>query len=507
MSEEVQTLDSWESVIIDFFENKVAQSELYKARKYIDDKEKEIKTEKDPKKLERLKKGKGDKEKSLLQLREDAPSTEISAWINKTSKTKIAVGKRIIKATHVLRFTHSSSLSDGLLLEEKTDDQVLTTSSLKKEVTHDLAHNNGALVTVSRFLALKLSGKLIFDLILSNDYSFFRPFAENQEQLDRWKKGFDNLIETRELKTTDKAKQIYFPTIKVDKKISLEDVEYHLITPLFSSSLAEELFTIVNNLKFGGEQKNIKKQINQNNDQSSKYHPKEKIEIPNLGVQKFGGTQPQNVSMLNKNRSWKANAKDKNTWGITYLINTEPPTWQSQLKPPINKESLFDYLSTTHIHESIQYLREFLLRFERIGLSIKDPKRRVWLDNQVKGNEENYFNSIIDEVLFYTSSIQSLPSGWSNNKEIKLKPEHQYFLDPYRDEETFQAKRKATDWQNMVCNDFARWLNRKLVGKEKVFTPQAEHTRMWKQLFAEVLREESEAIEMELNGRKLEETL
>lgn len=58
----------------------------------------------------------------------------------------------------------------------------------------------------------------------------------------------------------------------------------------------------------------------------------------------------------------------------------------------------------------------------------------------------------------------------------------------------------------MVCNDFARWLNRKLVGKEKVFTPQAEHTRMWKQLFAEVLREESEAIEIEVKNSKQEET-
>lgn len=196
MSEEVRTLDSWESVIIDFFEHKIAQSELYKARKYIDDKEKEIKTEKDPKKLERLKKGKGDKEKLLIQLRKDAPSTEIRTWIEKISKTIKDLGKRIIKATHVLKYTHSSSLSDGLLLKEKTNDQMLTTSCFKKELIYDLAHNDGALVTISRFLALKLSGELIIDLILANDYRFLRTFSENQEQFDRWTKGFDHLQNT-----------------------------------------------------------------------------------------------------------------------------------------------------------------------------------------------------------------------------------------------------------------------------------------------------------------------
>ncbi len=486
MDEEERALESWEEVIIDFFENRVGQSKLFKAREYIEKKDKDIKSEKEKKKLEKLIEAKEKKQNELKNLRCEAPSTEIKQWIEKTSKQKIAVGKRIIKSTHVLRFSHSSSLSDGLAIEGKSNDNILTSSSLKKEFTYDLAHNNGALVTISRFLALNLSDKLIVDLILDGDYSFFKPFYENQEQFDSWCNGFGNLVEKREIKTADKAKQIYFPFTKGNRSVSTNKIEYHLITPLFPSSLAEEIFSRVSNLKYGVEQETIRTHKKENNEKSSKYYPKPYIDLPNLGIQKFGGAQPQNVSMLNKNRSGKC-----------YLFPAQPPTWQSQQKLPIYKKSLFDNFSNSRIKEDISYLRDFLLRFDLIGLSIKDPKRYEHLVRWV--------NSIIDELLFYTASIQKLPSGWSSAREIKLKMEHQYFLDPYRDEKTFQTNRDSTDWQNVVCNDFARWLNQKLVGKEKKFTPQSEHTRIWKRLIETPLREDTESIKAEINYHQQEE--
>lgn len=475
MSENTESLDSWKKVIINFFEQKIAQSKLYKARDFIHKKDKDISSEKNEKKLEKLIKARKEKQNELNTLRIEAPSTEIRQWIDETSLKKVAVGKRIIKATHVLRFSHSSSLSDGFLLEEKSNDTILTTSSLKKEFTYDLAHNNGALITISRFLALQLSGKLIIDLILEGKYSFFKPFSENQGQFERWSSGFDNLVEKREIKTTDTAKQIYFPLINSDQKLSIDEVKYHLMTPLFSSSLAEEVSTIIRNIKFGEEQENVRQQVGGANKNSPKYHAELYVDMPNLAIQKFGGAQPQNVSMLNKNRAGKC-----------YLFSNQPPTWQSQFNPPIYKKSLFDYFGNSHITEDINYLRDFLLRFENIGLSIKDPKRHKHL--------ERWVNSIIDELLFYTSSIQAIPADWSTTKDIKLKVEHQYFLDPYRDNENFQNKRESTDWQSVVCNDFARWFNNKLTGQDKKFTPQAEHTRLWKKLFEAPLREDTEAI-------------
>ena len=138
-----------------------------------------------------------------------------------------------------------------------------------------------------------------------------------------------------------------------------------------------------------------------------------------------------------------------------------------------------------------------MIRFEKIGLSTRDPKKKKWIDGWV--------SNIIDEVLLYAASIQNLPSGWSNTENIKLKQEHQYFLDPYRDDEPFQKARQSTDWQAVICRDFANWLNKKLTGKDKKFTPQREHTGIWKDIMKEELREHMQLIDVDIKFQNREQ--
>ncbi|HHL31773.1 MAG TPA: hypothetical protein ENJ41_04245, partial [Oceanospirillales bacterium] len=80
---------------------------------------------------------------------------------------------------------------------------------------------------------------------------------------------------------------------------------------------------------------------------------------------------------------------------------------------------------------------------------------------------------------------------------IRLKKAHQYMLDPYRNDDAFQADRQNKDWQKEIRDDFAGWLNRQLRGKDKQFTPQTEHTKQWKKLLEQPLREHIEQIEQE----------
>lgn len=489
MAEEKSEIELWEELIVDFFEKNIASSNLYKARVYINKKSKDIELEKDENAKKKLIDKKNEKIKELGRCRIESSSTEIPKWLDENSNKSGSIKK----ATHVLRFTHSSSVADGVLLTEKSGDEVLTTSSLHHRV-YDMAHNNGALVSVSRFLALELDETSIFDDIVKGKHEFLKPFSKHKEQIKSWSEGFERLIVSDpEIKTADKAKQIYFPLsneVKLDKNGSVDNKNYHLIAPLFSSSLAEEFYSRQAALMFGEEQKSVRKSKRINTETQnavSHYHRKPSIEFPSMAVQKFGGAQPQNVSMLNKGRSWKAGKKHKTTWGVTYLFNSEPPTWQSQLKPPLYKKSLFDDFSHPSIKLEVDYLREYLLRFERIELSVKNPHRRKWI--------EKWVANIIDELLNYAATIQALPAGWSDTENSKLKLEHQYFLDPHRDDETFQNLRNVSDWQSVICSDFSRWLNRRLVGKDKKFTPQAEHTRLWALLLEDPLREYNEMIE------------
>jgi CRISPR-associated protein Csy1 len=373
-----------------------------------------------------------------------------------------------------LKFSHGASASDGLLMIGKSNDMILTTSSLKKPVIYDLAHNNGALITISRFLALKCSGELLFDMVQDGDFSFFNGFYKDNKQLEEWKKGFSNCVEVRDIKNTDKAKQLFFPTL---------NSKYHIIVPLYPSSLSEEIYSTISQLKFGEVEKVIRKQINKGEGNSSKYHTQQHLDYPNIGVLNFGGAQPQNISMLNKNRG-----------GNCYLLTSQPPSWQSQLNPPNNKKSFFDYFYPVAIKEDITYLRDFLIRNDRIELSIKNPQKLEWI--------EKWVNSIIEEVFYHISTIQNLPSGWASQKEVKLKQEHQYLLDPYNDDEQFQAFRKEKGWQKIVRKDFSNWLNNKLKGKDNKFTPQKQHTRLWSKLFETSLREDVEEITWDIKYKE-----
>jgi len=481
--DKVQESESWEDVIVNFFETVISQSKLYKARDYIGKKENDIKKEKNDKELKKLVEARDKKQKELIKLRKEAPSTEIRDWLEANAKKTGS----IMKATHVLKFSHTSSDPEGIYLEGKSTDTVLSTSSLKKTIIPDLAHSDGALISVSRFLHLEFKSDRIIDLILAKKYDFLKGFVKNKSQLNSWKNGFSKLVqETRKIQTTDKAKQIYFPLDESKKYERLEDRPYHLIIPLFPSSLSENLYQYIDNLKYSENQKKIKEQKRPKEEGvSPKFHQSPLISLSNIGIQNYGGKYPRNVSMLNANRQGKA-----------YLFSTQPPTWEKQLKLPIYKESLFDGLSNYQINEDMKYLVEFLQRFKSLDLSYKDPKRYVHL--------ERWIESIIDEVLYYANTIQKLIASWSADENTKLKIEHQYFLDPYRDDKAFQGKRSTTDWQAIVCDDFASWVNRQLVRADKTFTPQAEHTRLWKKLFNESLREDTEAIKVEKQFNKNE---
>ena len=179
-----------------------------------------------------------------------------------------------------------------------------------------------------------------------------------------------------------------------------------------------------------------------------------------------------------------------------HLFLAAPPVWQTQPKPPVYQKTFFDIKLRRHIpKDDIDYLRDFLIRFDRIELSIKHPKRKQWINDWV--------GRIIDAVLDHASYIQSMEPGWAATEDIHLKKEHRLFLDPYNQDENFQAERKQNAWQAIVCADFARWLNSVLTDKDHEFTPQREHTRMWLELMETSLREFDELVSIDIKAAKV----
>jgi len=383
-------------------------------------------------------------------------------------------------ATHVIKLTHSKIDTPSLLdcVDEK-DDAYLTTSTLRaKEIDGAVAGNQFA--PIFQFLELELEGVKLAEQLSKDDRIFekFLPAGEidktTEVMLKEWTKGFRRALRSGTPATHSLAKQVYFPVVGIQNHN--DKYNHHLLCNVVSSSLAHAIHEKV----FDENQKPIKKARGK-----GKFSSEEFSSFIHRSTLSVTASNHSNASQLNAKRG-----------GKLHLFSTQPPTWQTQLKPPIYRKSLFDDFYRSTINTEIDYLRDFLSRFKQLDLSIKDPRRMRHL--------ERWVNNIIDEFLFYVATMQSLLSGWTNREEVRLKKEHQYLLDPYRMDEAFQSARQGGDWQAVICADFALWLNRRLRGKDNQFTPQKGHTQLWKKLLETPLRELMEPIEIELKQKARE---
>ena len=81
-------------------------------------------------------------------------------------------------------------------------------------------------------------------------------------------------------------------------------------------------------------------------------HPHGFREYPEMAIQSFGGTKPQNISQLNSER-----------YGENYLLPALPPNWQSPaIRPPFAVNSVFDrvFSNRPRVRELVRTLRAFL---------------------------------------------------------------------------------------------------------------------------------------------------
>lgn len=426
------------TIIYDFFELEVKNSELFKLRKKVDSKLKEI----DRKSLKEDKKREKNEElkilkKELIEQRKKSINSEIRDWFEKWANNAISLNSNkketsISLATHPIKLTHSSikGATNIYFKNSSCTNQYLSTSSIKDKKL-DIGHPDNKLAPVGKLLLFLHNKSCIEDVPTVNNFNIFRPFAENDEQFKKWIKGFSLYFHSSTLSSHYLAKQMYFPI----------DVTYHIISPLVSSTLEQSLFEKIQYSK-AKERKQNKKQKKE-----GKYHQELNIWYPNLAILKVTASQNGNASPLNGKRG-----------GIRYLFPSTPPQWKSSIKPPLKYVSLFrDY--ERRVWRQTKELQEYLLK-------ITDNKPNMYIRDNVRRN----INGIIDTLFNYVAEVQNLKElrGWSQ-EEGKLKESHRLWLDPYCEDIEFQNKRETKEWQDEVCLDFGLWLNKKLEHKEMLF--------------------------------------
>ncbi len=341
--------------------------------------------------------------------------------------------KNISFSTHVAKLTHSSIKATNIYFD-KIDDKpfYFSTSSLTKKSV-DVSQTNNALSPIGKLFQLEFNGVKLADKMRNRDLSDFSSFAKSEEQLLFWEENFFNTFQSVKPSSHFLAKQMYFPINKNS---------YHMLSPLVSSSLEQEVYEKIHHSKY--------KESKQNREQKKygKYHKELNVWYPNLAILKVTQSNPGNASPLNGKRG-----------GLRYLFPSTPPQWKSSIKPPLNYTSLFRGEYERRVWKQTKELQEYLLK-------ITDNKPNMYIRDNVRRN----INLIIDTLFNYVAEIQNLKElrGWSQ-EEGRLKESHRLWLDPYYEDIAFQNKRETKEWQDEVCLDFGLWLNKKLEHKEMLF--------------------------------------
>lgn len=334
--------------------------------------------------------------------------------------------------THALKATHPDAKGSSRYVEpsELPDLPLVGSHLLTADFSGDVVGNAAAL-DVYKFLQLRHEGSSLLELALAGDPSFRAALSDDADTADKWAKAFANIIQPKGGEASHaRAKQIYWLT----GDDPTDGEEFHLLSPLYATSLAHRIFRQINADRFGDDAKAARQARRENEPMDLGYR-----DYPGLAVQKLGGTKPQNISQLNSERG-----------GNNYLLASLPPKWKSQgIKPPLHTESVFKRFGR---RREVRWLVSDLLRFLKTDpVENRDTRDRV----------DSYIAALIDELVLFASEFQVLEPGWSADAACRLPLEQQLWLDAGRaeEDEAFARQREQEEWAEPIRATFARWLN------------------------------------------------
>ncbi|MEJ1295888.1 MAG: type I-F CRISPR-associated protein Csy1 [Candidatus Sedimenticola sp. (ex Thyasira tokunagai)] len=377
-------------------------------------------------KLDKLKEGEDEKRQKLIN--EHQPEN----WIAHAAKYV----SQIQQVTHAIKFTHPNAKDKGTSLSSPGNESagkfLIGTHTLKGLGTPDTVFYRGAIdMPILAFMNIKVDSKTLLSLACESSSALAAALSDNTSEAKNWMTEFASLTKSKEHPTSHKmAKQLYWP---------LGNGEYHLLSPLFPTSLVHGVYGRIREDRFSESAKAARAAR-----RNKQLHDHGFCEYPNFAIQNFGGTKQQNISQLNRERH-----------GENYLLASVPPSWKSaRISPPMKVESIFDrWLNRNkRIYRLTRVLRDFLIKVQPVN------------NIDVRNKRAELAASIVDEVIQLAAQLRGLSPGWSQHEECRLNTDECYWLDPYRghEDKAFAAERSKRNWQDAIYDRFGNWLNAQL---------------------------------------------
>jgi CRISPR-associated protein Csy1 len=363
---------------------------------------------------DRLKKAENDSVISELQGQAD-DKFSLKEWLPDAAKRVT----QLSMVSHPSKFSHPSAKTSSVIVQAKpNNDGYLRSGNVHYPLD---VFGNAAAMDVFKFLSLPLTEKL----------TVLDGFERQEESLKTLLVGADLDFETLgteflKIKATDTSvktdhlvKQVYFP---------IEQAEYHLLSVLTPSGLITRLKQSIDTMRFSEETKQAKELRRKN-----EYHEIGYADIFDLTITAYGGTQPQNISVLNSQNAGRA-----------YLLSSCPPMLEKRAIRLPKTDFFAQCLYRKNYQESFIQLHKFM----QLDLNNDDIRTAI----------RNIIQFVIDQILVLASKTREYSvEGWSNQDYYASLPKLQrIWLD-----KIYQTERdEDDDWRDELSREIARWILR-----------------------------------------------
>lgn len=328
--------------------------------------------------------------------------------------------------THPSKFTHPSTgvgkknIKEGTYvtpvhyLGEYKNDGFCRTGNVKNVNVDSVG--NAADLDVEEFLSIKIDdGKTILNHIESDTPLAVKLLKIDGYEHEALRKGFLSVRRTGgETVTNSKIKQVYFPV----------DEGYHQLSILTNSGIAFELRKRIDSIRFSDEVKEQRELKKKNEFSENGYS-----EIYNLTTIGYGGTKPQNISVLNNQNG-----------GKTHLLSSLPPQLQKR-QVHFPKSDFFK--------ESFRQ-SEYLDVFQALHKIIKTDYNNV----NIREGRDYRIQELIDRILNKMWLVRSVASNQYHADSSNLKAHQKIWLcDDKADE-----RENSEDWLDRLLKEISTWL-------------------------------------------------
>ena len=357
---------------------------------------------------------------------------------------------QIQAVTHVLKATHPDARGSSLHVPPDSLPQRAEIGShlLGAHYAQDVVGNAAAL-DVFKFLKIEVEGQGLLAWMQAGDSALRDALHPDTDVATGWMQAFAALARSEsQLSSHVMAKQVYW--LVGDQPT--DDTQYHLLQPMFSSTLAHVVHANIQDARFGEANKLARQARRTKQPHDGSYR-----DYRNLVALKLGGTKPQNISQLNSERG-----------GVNYLLASLPPSWTLEHPRSLLKtDSAIDRFGySTDVRAIVRTLADFLLD----DPPPNDKTRRI---------RQRIEQELSAQLAVFAAETQArFAPGWTRDADCTLPLYEQLWLDPERtelpvrrdpqypqwtqDDDAFNAAYAFGDWPDQVAGRFANWVNAQL---------------------------------------------